>query len=308
MDVEDLRVAIEVADRRSFAEVARDRACDPSAISRTIAALEAELGIRLFQRTTRTMALTEAGERYLAAIRPAVEALERAGDALASAQGEATGVLRLTTSVAFGETLLAPLLPVFQAAFPRVQLELIITDDNLDLVAERIDLAIRLGPSHRGDVIGVKLFPTCYRVVASPDNLVRDGAVTAPQDLGRRACLLFAAPALRSRWLLRKDGEALEVAVGGPLVSANAVVLRDAALRGLGVALLPDWLIDGDIAQGRLVDVLPAYAATPSSFETAAWLLYPSRDFLPVRARLAIDFFRARFAGLREAARVRRPR
>lgn len=292
MELGTLRLFIDVAERLSFASVARDRSTDPSLVSRAIAGLEAEIGARLFQRTTRAMTLTEAGEAYLATIRAHVDRLEAAGEALAEAGREPEGLLRVTASAAFGETLLVPLLPRFQAALPRLQIELILTDANVDLIAERVDIAMRLAPSFRADVIGVKLFDTRYHVVASPEYVARAGPIRRPEDLSARPCLLFALPELRTRWIFGSDASSRAVAVRGQVISSNAAALRLGALAGLGPALLADWLVGGDLAAGTLIDLFPEQRVTPTTFDTAAWLLYPSREHMPRKTRAAIDFFR----------------
>jgi DNA-binding transcriptional LysR family regulator len=305
MELTTLRLFVDVAERLSFASVARDRSIDPSIVSREIAGIEANLGTRLFQRTTRVMTLTEAGEAYLVAIRSHVEGLEAAQETLREAVHEPEGLLRVTASAALGETLLVPLMPRFQAALPRLQIELLLTDANVDLVAERVDIAIRLAPSFRADVIGVKLFPTRYHVVASPDYVERFGMLNRPEDLSTRQCLLFALPEIRTRWIFQTNGALQEVAVRGSLISSNASALRLSALEGLGPALLADWLISDDLASGALIDLLPDHRATPTSFDTAAWLLYPSRAYMPRKTRLAIDFFRDQLKNSRSMARSR---
>ena len=292
MDMAALMTFVEAAQRGSFAAVARDRGQDPSSVSRVVAALEAELGVRLLQRTTRAMVLTEAGETYLARVLPLIDEFARAQDEAASLRADPVGVLRLTASVAFGQVCLVPLLPNLRSAFPRLKLELVLTDSNLDLVADRIDLAIRLAPSFRADVVGVRLFPTRYRVVASPDYLVREGRIATPDDLRSRSSLLMSLPEFRSRWLLRRGGETLDVPVRGDVVISSALALRAAAVSGLGPALLADWLVQDDLAAGRLVDALPDYEATATTFDTAAWLLHPSREYLPRKVRSVMDFLR----------------
>jgi DNA-binding transcriptional LysR family regulator len=297
MDIATLRLFIDVAERLSFAAVARTRSTDPSLVSRAIAGLEAELGVRLFQRTTRAMTLTEDGMTFLSSIRAHVEAIESASEPLTDARRDPVGLLRVTASVALGESLLVPLLPRFRAALPRLQIELVLTDNNVDLVAERIDIAIRLAPSFRADVIGVKLFPTRYHVVASPDYVARHGPINHPEELGDRQCLLFALPEFRTRWLFGPDDPPAEIAVAGSVISSNAAALRSAAKLGLGPALLADWLVGPDLVDGSLIDLLPRHRPTPSTFDTAAWLLYPSRDHMPRRTRAAIDFFREHLKG-----------
>lgn len=293
MDVKDLALFREVARRGSFAAVARDWASDPSSVSRVIAALEAELGFRLFQRTTRKLALTEAGEIYLRRVEVISGELERArDDALAVTSGP-VGTLRMTATVAFGQRLLIPLVPKFRAAYPNVALDFLLTDTNLDLVAERIDLALRLGPSIAGDYVVSKLVDTAYRVVASPAYLKAKGEPAHPVDLAGHDCLLFAPPQLRARWLFRSPNGALcEVPLKGMIAATGALALLDLALAGQGPALLADRLVDDDIRAGRLVDLFPDYEATPTTFGTAVWLIYPSRSFLPRKVRAMIDFLR----------------
>jgi len=295
MDLGVLRIFIDVARRGGFSPVARDRDLDPSSVSRTIAVLEAELGVRLFQRTTRRLTLTEAGGLYFDRIEALVDHLDAArDDALAISTGP-LGTLRLTASVAFGQACLMPLLPAFRQAFPALKLELLLSDANLDLVAERIDLAVRLGQSVEADVVGVKLFDTHYKVCASPGYIAAAPPLMAPEDLGHHRCLRFTLPEFRTRWLFsRCGGETREIPVDGDIIISNALALRDCALAGLGPALLADWLIDKDLAAGTLVDCFPDHQAAATRFNTAAWLLYQSRAFLPNKARVMIDFLRQR--------------
>ncbi|WP_374572326.1 LysR substrate-binding domain-containing protein [Phenylobacterium sp.] len=292
MDLSLLKLFAEVAEAGGFAAAARRRSADPSSVSRGIGALEAELGVRLFDRTTRRLALSQAGELYLARIAPLIAGLERAADEVRSSRSDPVGRVRVTASVAFGEARVIPLLREFREAFPRLELELLLTDANLDLVADRVDVALRLAPSPRADVVGVKLFATRYRVVASPGYVDREGALASPKELADRACILFPYANFRQRWSFRRSDGAIDVApVQGPLIISSAPAMRRAALDGLGPALLGDWLIGEDVASGRLIDLFPEHQVAPASFDTAAWLLYPAREHLPRRVSLAIDFF-----------------
>jgi DNA-binding transcriptional LysR family regulator len=195
------------------------------------------------------------------------------------------------------------LLPAFRAQFPRLKLELLLSDTNLDLVGERVDLAVRLGPNFDSSLVGVKLCDTRYRVCASRGYLKNCKPLRQPQDLAAHRCLLFALPEFRTRWLFRdKRGEVTQVAVDGDLVVSNALALRDCALAGMGPCLLANWLIDEDLAAGRLVDLFPAYRVTATDFETAAWLLYPSRTYLPNKVRATIDFLKGHWPEQRSVA------
>ena len=295
MNIESLKLALQVARLRSFAAVARSKHVDPSSISRSIAQVEADLGLRLFQRTTRRLTLTEAGALYLARAEAVIDELDEARDAAMAIQSGPRGTLRLTASVAFGETCLSPLVPAFRAKYPELRLELIFTDQNVDLVSEQIDLAVRLAPAIEGDLVCTKLFETRYRVCASPDYFARMPALRTPEALQDLDALLFALPGYRSRWLFRdREGKVSEVPVDGSVVTSNAVTLRQNMLNGLGPALLASWLIDGDIREGRCIDLFPEYDVTATSFDTAAWLVYPSRKFLPNKVRCMIDFLRSR--------------
>jgi DNA-binding transcriptional LysR family regulator len=298
MDMQTVELFAAVARRGSFAGVAKERNVDPSSVSRAIADLEVELGLRLFQRTTRSMTLTEAGDIYLARVEPLLEELARAREAAAQVTGSPRGLLRITASVTFGQMRIVPLLPAFAARYPDLKIEGVFTDANVDLVADRIDLAIRLAPTVEGDLIAAKLMDTRYRVVASPAYLASHPPLARPSDLAAHKVLLFTIKAFRTRWLFRDAGGREEaVPISGDVTLAPAGSLLTAALAGLGPALLPDWLVDDAIAAGTLVDIFPAYRAAATTFETAAWLVYPSRAYLPNKVRAMADFLRENLDG-----------
>jgi len=297
MNLDTLDLFVEVARKRSFAAVAKKRNVDPSSVSRAIADLEAELGLRLFQRTTRTMTLTEAGDVYLSRIEPLTEEIARAREAALQVTGQPRGLLRITASVTFGQMCIMPLLGDFRALYPHLKVECLFTDANLDLVADRIDLAVRLAPIVRGDLIVSKLMDTRYRVVASPAYLASRPPVGRPSDLSAHKVLFFNLKAFRNRWLFRDAaGHVESVPIEGDITLAPAGSLLAAAIDGLGPALLPDWLIENAIGRGELVDVLPEHRAAATTFDTAAWLVYPSRAFVPRKVRAMVDFLRVRLA------------
>lgn len=294
MEIATLALFIDVARRGGFAAAARARGLDPSQVSRAIAALEAELAMRLFQRTTRRLALTESGAAYLARIEPLVAELADARD-LAAGDGGLEGRLRLTASAAYGIERLVPLLGAFRQSFPRLRLELVLSDANLDLLAEHIDLAIRLGPSIPPGMIGVELHGVRYGLYAAPAYLAAAPPLRAPDDLPQHRCLLWTAPLQRGVWRFEAgDGRRAAIEPEGDLALSTPLALIGAARAGLGPTLLPDWLVTGDVAAGRLVDALPGWQATTASFGAGAWLIYPSRAWLPAKTRAVIDFLKAR--------------
>lgn len=288
-----VEIFLDVSQLGSFAAAARARDVDPSHISRAVAALEDELGVRLFQRTTRRMQLTEAGTHFARRAGAVVEELDRAREEARSITSEVAGTLRVTASVAFGNTCLVPLLPALRKRHPALKLELALTDGNLDLISQRMDLAIRLAPSISDDVVCSRLFDTRYHVCASPDWVAANGLPPTPAAIGQQDCLLFMLQDYRTSWQFKAaDGSIETVPVKGCVILSNALAMRSAMLDGLGPALLADWLIGDDLQCGACIDLFPGHVAAATSFDTGAWLLYPSRQFLPRKVRVFIDFLR----------------
>ena len=274
--------------------MARAEGVDPSAVSRRVAALEAALDLSLFERTTRRLSLTEAGRVYLDRIDPLLDALLEAADVARDTVTEPSGLLRVTTSVAFGERWLTPRLGAFRAAYPRVDIELILSDARIDIAAEGIDLGLRLGPGVEGAFVVSKLFDVRYRVVASPSYIERMGRPSAPSDLASHDAVLFALPRFRAVWRLRASPEVapIEVTPRPSLSISSALAIRRAVLEGLGVALLADWTVAEDLAIGRLIELFPNHEGSATDFDTSVWMLYPTRSHLPVRLRAFMDHLR----------------
>lgn len=295
MEISALKAVSLVEQAGSIAGAARILDMDASSVSRIVSNLERELGFRLFQRTTRRLTPTEAGESYLRQVRPLLEELDAAREQAHQASVAPRGVLRMTASVAFSDEVIVPLLPEFYSRYPEIGVELLSSDANLDLLDAGIDLAIRLAASPEGDLISSRLMATRYRVVASPEYVAQSGGLRSPADLSGRDCLRFALPDFRSRWLFRQgEGEVLPIKVAGTTLLSNALALRRAARMGMGPALLADWLIARDLASGRLVDLLPEWDCAATEFDTGACVLYPSRAYLPQKVRVMIDFLRHR--------------
>jgi DNA-binding transcriptional LysR family regulator len=305
MDIHRLRVFIDVVHHGSFAAAARHLDMAPSMVTRSVAALERELGVRLMQRTTRRLSLTEAGAAYHERVRGVLEGLDRAGDEARATTGDVTGLVRMTSSVSFGQTVLVPLLPALRERHPSLRLELNLTDTMLDLVAERVDLAVRLGPAQDSSLVGHRLVPIRYRVCASPAYVAQQGRPRQPADLAHRDCLRQPLPGFRTQWKFRSADAALQlVDVDGWLVLSNALALHRAALDGLGPSLLADWLVDADLAAGRLVDLFPHHEVTAANFDAAVWLLYASRDYMPRGVRAVVEFLKQRIEATPAPERV----
>jgi len=296
MNTVDLDTLMTVIRLGSFAAAARELHVDPSWVSRTVAALESDLGTRLFQRSTRQIAMTEAGAKFVERIGPLLEEFEQIRHAAADAAAETSGTLRVTASNAFGLRRLVPLLPALCEAHPALRVDLVLTDDIVDLVAERIDVAIRIGALRDSTLIALPLLKVRYRVVASPMWVTaRGGPPRTVAEMENCDCVTFSMPGFRDRWFFRgaEGGAKTAVTVKPRVLLTNGLALRECALAGLGASLLPDWLIGDDIAEGRLVDLYPQHEVAVVDAPTGAWLVYPSRSYVPAKVRAFIDFMRA---------------
>ena len=222
----------------------------------------------------------------------------RAGQQALDLLGQPTGMLRVTACTSFGQRMLAPLLPKLRDRYPQLTIELVLADHHVDIVEEQIDLAIRFGRKPGAGFIASRLVPRKFHVCASPTYLEKHGRPEHPRELSRRDCLLFPMQGYRSAWKFRCKGEKpFQVPVAGHLIVSHGMTMTACALQGLGPALLPDWLCGEEVASGMLVNLFPDYECTATNFDTAAWLVYPSRDYIPLKLRAFIDFLRAEVTG-----------
>jgi len=297
MDVAAVRLFADVMDLGSFAAAARHRGVDPSSVSRAISSLEVELGFRLFQRTTRKLSPTEAGSTYYLNTRDLVEQLEQAADAARDLVQRPSGTLRITTSTFFGQMVLAPLVPELMDLFPALSFDLVLADHHVDLVGERIDLAIRFGVRPQGDVVVEQLRERKFVVAASPSYLASHGVPENPADLANHACVRLSVPGYRERWRFRRPGGSpISVAVGGRVEVTHGGTAVACAINGVGPAMLADWAASPHIASGRLVDLFPEHEATGTEFDTGCWLVHPSGSFVPQKVKVVSRYLRKKLA------------
>lgn len=293
-DLNSARVLLRVVQEGSFRNAARALGMPKTTVSRKVAELEEQLGAQLLQRTTRTLALTDAGAAFLEEAEGALARLDAAGEAVAALQREPRGKLRVTTTVPLGELFLAPILADFLAAHPKLEALVHLTDRPVDLVTERFDVALRVGSLQDSALVARLVGTSSYRVVASPAYLAQHGTPRRPSELSAHACLRFtrSGAAARSTWPFGTGKRALEVPVSGRLVSDDFVLLRRAAERGLGVARLPILVVHEALRAGALVSVLEGYATTP----TPVHLLHHGGRYVPPRTRTFLDFVQPRLA------------
>jgi DNA-binding transcriptional LysR family regulator len=256
---------LRVAVRRSFRQAADDLGITPSAISQAIrAALEARLGVALFTRTTRSVGLTEAGERFLERARPAFEEIVAAGDAARGLAQRPSGLLRLAVPRAVVPLLLQPLLASFAEACPEVVVEIVASEELVDLAKDGFDAGIRLGEFIAADMVAVRLTPSFrFAIVASPAYLDRRGRPDVPEDLQHHSCVrMRRSGGVVAPWRVADGGRPIDLVVGGPLVVNDFPTMLGAALGGVGLAQVPEPIAVKDLSEGRLEEVLAAYASS----------------------------------------------
>jgi len=281
-----------IARHGNFRRAAVERGVSPSTLSQALRDLEARLGVRLLNRTTRSVALTEAGAALLATLQPALGQIAEAVDAARSAQAAPSGPLRINAPEPAVEWVLAPMAAAFMAANPEVRLEVTAETAMVDIVAKGFDAGVRWGESLAQDMVAVPLGPPQrFAVVAAPELIARVGAPSHPSDLLQRPCLRvrFASGA-EPVWEFERDGESLKVAVQGALVTNSPSLLMRAALDGAGFLQTFDAAIEPHLKSRRLVEVLPDWSESfPGPF-----LYYPSRRHPPSALRAFVDFVQAR--------------
>ncbi|MDO3433276.1 LysR family transcriptional regulator [Rhizobium sp. CBN3] len=292
-----LAVLAAVSEHRSFRAAAKELLVAPSAVSHAISSLEESLGVRLLARTTRSVAPTEEGRLLLERLRPALEEIGVALEAVNDTRGKPAGNLRVTAPRFASDILLAPRLGDFLNAYPDITLEIANEDGFTDIVKEGFDAGIRLEESLEADMIAVRISPNLTTVIAaSPEYFERYPKPEHPRDLVHHRCIKrrFTNGSIY-RWEFEKDGQELIVAVDGPLVVSEDRLALLAALNGAGLAYLFDMRVHTELSAGRLVRVLEDWCAPyPGPF-----VYYPSRRQMRPALRAFIDFFRyvARDAG-----------
>jgi DNA-binding transcriptional LysR family regulator len=291
-----MRLFTEVVDSGSFSAAGRRLGMAASSVARGIGALENQLGARLLNRTTRKLGLTEAGRLYHERSKRILAEVEEARLSVTQLETAPRGTLRLSVPVVFGRLHIAPALPDFLALHPALRIDLATTDAFVDLLEEGIDLAIRIGELQDSSLIARRLAPNRRVLCGSPDYLARQGVPTAPEHLSGHNCLIYKRQENRSLWRLRNDGRTHEIAVSGSLLANNADALHVAALGGLGLAILPVWLVGPDIQRGALKIVLANYQVSPGALDTSVYAVFPHSRHLSAKVRAFVDFLRRRFS------------
>ncbi len=308
--LETMRLFVRIAQSESLSAAGRAFGLSPASVSRRVNALESQFGIRLINRTSRRHALTEAGQLYLDKATCILADIDALAGQLSEHQVRPRGLLHVHTRVAIGQRFLAPLLPEFLARFPEITLKLSLTEEARDLVENGIDISIRLGNAAEPLLAIRKLTDASERILfASPDYLARHPPLQAPEDLMQHNCLTWPLDGRHedghALWQFRGPGGARELRIAGTLQANNAEVLREAALAGLGIPLLPVWCVAADLAAGRLLRVLPAWQTTPTTFDHCIYAVYQRHRHMPPKIRAFVDFLAQglRAVGMAEPAK-----
>ncbi|GAA3539820.1 LysR substrate-binding domain-containing protein [Zobellella aerophila] len=286
MNWEGINEFVYVVETDSFTAAAKRLDVSVAHVSRRITQLEDRLGAKLLYRTTRKLKLTEVGQVYYHHARNVLDSLAEAERAVMAMEGKPSGKLRITAPVYYGERFLAPLVNDFLLLYPQLELDLMLTNQAVDLVEEGYDLAIRLGTLDSSSMMCRKLARRTQYLCASPGYLARHGTPHSLTELARHKCLAGSL----DHWRLVEDGKPKNLRLGAGWHCNSGLALKDAALKGIGIVQLPDYYVLEELRQGTLVSLLEQYRLP----DDGIWVLYPHNRHLSPKVRLLVDYLVAR--------------
>ncbi len=291
--IEGMRTFLAVVTEGSFVGGARKLMISPALASKYVGELESRLGVRLLNRTTRSLSVTELGKEYVDRSRYVLEQYDEMENVTKAGSKEPQGELRLTAPAAFGERYLVRAIAVFRREYPGIRVDLDITDQKVDLVSQGIDLAIRDGALEDSSLVCKRLLPARNVICAAPEYLKERGIPKHPLELEMHTCILDSNSGNRNVWPIYFDGRMQKVRISGGFAVNSLNAVHEYALTGTGIAKLPGYCVDVDLKGGRLERILKAFS-TPRH---AIYAIYPHSKFLPSKVRLFIDFLASYFEG-----------
>ena len=297
--VKTMKLFLSVVQIGSLSGAGRKAGLSPASVSRQITALEDDLGVRLLNRTSRRLSLTEAGQEYLERAERLLLDFDEMRDAVSQLAVRPRGTLRIQSRISLGTQHVAPLIPAFLAQYPDLKIDLWLTDNDLDLTEHAIDLAVRTGDVADSPLIGRRLASSPRVVCASPQYWAKHGKPKTPAAIKDHNCLTyrFEFGTAATLWQFRNNkGRATDISVTSNFQTNNGEALRLATLSGLGVAMLPAWSVKEHLTAGTLERVLSNYQTTVSDLDTGIYAVYLSRRNLPVKTRLFIDYLAEEFS------------
>jgi DNA-binding transcriptional LysR family regulator len=290
--LEAMRLFVLVSELGSFGKAAQQSDLSPSVVTRQIARLEAHLSVKLLARSTRHVSLTSAGADYLTRCRAILSLVQKSESEISRERTLPSGTIRISLPMSFGIARLAPLLNDFSQHYPRVSLDMHLTDRHVNLVEEGVDVAIRVTRALDANDVARKLACSRSVVVVAPEYLARRGRPGHPADLQSHECLTYTGAATGPKWQFVVNNQVCSVLVNGHIQANNGDVLMQAATRGLGIACLPEFIVGRPLASGELVEILSDYAMP----QIGIYAILPSNRHIPQRIKLLMDFVSKRLA------------
>lgn len=284
-----IRTFIKVVEAGSFSAAARD-VSSTSSVARQVNALEDELGVRLLQRSTRSLALTGAGRRLYERATAIATELDQAKAEARSLHDDVKGRLRVQLRVATGTTVVVPALPRLLEQHPELSLDISLSDERRDLIANDIDVAVWLGDLPDSEIVARRLSPNRRIVCGSRAYLDKHGVPSAPEDLRHHNCLVFSASPSCERWTFTRAGEQVDVDVRGSVSSDNSIVLLSSGMADLGLVIVQQWMVRQFVAEGRMRRVLGDWAVSPRPGDAALYAMFPSSRGASRKVRVFVDF------------------
>lgn len=281
-----MRVFAKAVELGSFAAAASDLNMSPQLVGKNILTLEEELGVRLLNRTTRRQSLTDVGNTFYKRVKIILAEVELADSLVAETRSEPRGRLRISAPTTFGISALAPKLPIYLETHPQVQIDLVLSNRNVDVVDDGYDIVFRVGALADSGLIARPLAPYCLVVCAAPSYLKRHGEIRHPNDLASHECLRFSHTALRTHWLFEGPDGRIEVPISGRLMINSGEGLLAAALGGMGVLMQPLELVEEALRRGQLQRILPEFQVPTRQLH----VLYPQDRLMTPNLRTFLDF------------------
>lgn len=289
-DLNEVLAFTKVVEYKSYSRAAEHLGVPKSNLSRKIASLEERLSIRLLQRTTRTLSLTEAGHIYYEECKKALDKISEAESVVSSLQALPQGLLRVTMSVEIGYFFVRYLLPKFLQQYPKIKVETILTNDRVDLIKDNVDLALRIGTSEDSTYIAKKFGTVRVGLFASKEYLKKNGTPKTPQELSNHDCILFNHRQLWNTWFLTNKSQIADVNVDGKFVANNFTAIREGVINGLGIGFMPELVFFEECktekGQEEIVHILPEWNAPERDLS----LVYPTRKFTTPKMKAFMDF------------------
>lgn len=294
MDTLDgLKTVIAVVETGSFTAASERLGISKALVSKYVGEVEKKLGIRLFNRTTRQLALTEAGRQYYQQSVILLEQYNALVDNVTGEQSNPRGLLKISAPVTFGEMILSPLLPRFSALYPDLNIELLLTNNAIDMLEEGIDVRLRIGGVDDSNMIArhLKTFPLV--LCASPAHIQQQGLPKTPQHITEHKCIIDSNFRIGKQWpFISPEGEAVTVDVSSAISVNSPQAVREVAIAGGGIAMTPEFIVEDAIGDGRLISILPEY----TTLEFGLYAIYPHRKYVAKKVRCFIDFALAQFS------------